>query len=49
MYDILAEGFDRTYYEPMWSFTYSERDISRYNPDYLIYIIVERNLDSVFN
>jgi hypothetical protein len=49
MYDILAERFNTTVYQSMWSFSINYQDIGKYDPDYLIYIIVERNLDAVFN
>jgi len=49
LYDILAERFNLTCYEPMWSFSINSNDMAKYNPDYIIYIIVERNLDSVFS
>ena len=47
MYDILAERFDVTCYKDMWSITTNpyDGDISYYKPDYVIYIIVERNLN----
>lgn len=49
MYDILAERFDKTWYKGMWDFGFSENEIKQKQPDYIIYIIVERNIDSLFN
>ena len=49
MYDILADGFNNTYFQGMWGFSYNKSDIESCDADYVIYIIVERNLDNVFN
>ncbi len=49
MYDILADGFNNTYFQGMWGFSYNKTDIENCKADYVIYIIVERNLDNVFN
>lgn len=49
MYDILADGFNNTYYQGMWGFSFNKSEIESCDADYVIYIIVERNLDNVFN
>lgn len=49
MYDILAERFDKTWYKNMWDFSFSENEMKQKQPDYIIYLIVERNIDSIFN
>lgn len=49
MYDILAERFDTTYYNGMWDYTLDMNKIRANKPEYIIYIMVERNLGSVFS
>ncbi len=47
MYDILAERMDQTHYLGMWNYSWDKALISQEQPDYVIYIIAEWNLDSV--
>lgn len=47
VYDILADRGNTTVYKAMWGYTYSIGDISQYQPDYIIYIVSEWNIDSV--
>ena len=49
LYDILAERFDTTWYKSMWDFTFSNSEMKQKKPDYIIYILVERNIDSIFS
>ena len=48
LYDILAERFDTTWYKSMWDYTFSNNEMKQKKPDYIIYILVERNIDSIF-
>lgn len=47
MYDMLAERFNRTVYEGMWSYGFDTDKIKSLNVDYVIIIIAERNLGDV--
>jgi hypothetical protein len=47
MYDMLAERFNRTVYESMWSYGFDTDKIKGLNVDYVIIIIAERNLNDV--
>lgn len=49
LFDILAGNLNKTVYRPMWSFTFNQNEVKSNNADYVIYILTERNLDSVFN
>jgi len=49
LFDIVAERFDTTWYKAMWDYSFMNREIQQKQPDYIIYILVERNLDSVFS
>lgn len=48
LYDILAERFDTTWYKSMWDYSFSNNEMKQKKPDYIIYILVERNIDSIF-
>ncbi|MEA4833183.1 hypothetical protein SDC9_100045 [bioreactor metagenome] len=43
--DLLAERFDKTYYQTMWQYQFDTSVIKSMNPDYVIYVLTERNLD----
>ena len=47
LYDMLAERFNRTVYESMWSYGFDMDKIKGLNVDYVIVIIAERNLNDV--
>ena len=47
LYDMLAERFNRTVYESMWSYGFDTDKIKALNVDYVIVIIAERNLNDV--
>ena len=49
IFDILAERFNKTWFHAMWDYTYSINEIQSRKPDYVIYVLVERNIDSIFN
>lgn len=49
LFDIVAERFNNTWYKGMWDYSFMNREIQQKQPDYIIYILVERNLDSVFS
>ena len=47
LYDMLAERFNRTVYESMWSYGFDTDKIKSLNVDYVIIVIAERNLGDV--
>ena len=47
LYDMLAERFNRTVYESMWSYSFDTDKIKGLNVDYVIIVIAERNLGDV--
>lgn len=47
LHDMLAERFNRTVYENMWSYNFDTDKIKKLNVDYVIIIISERNLGDV--
>lgn len=47
IYDILADRGNTTLYKSMWNYTYNLSEISNNQPDYVIYILAEWNIDSV--
>lgn len=47
LYDMLAERFNRTIYEAMWSYSFNTDQILKADADYVIYIVAERNLGDV--
>ena len=47
LYDILAERMNETNYMGMWGFTWNQSYISSVQPDYIIYVLAEWNLDSI--
>ncbi len=49
LFDIVAERFDKTWYKSMWDFSFINNEMKQKQPDYIIYIVVERNIDSLFN
>ena len=48
MYDILAERLDTTVYKSMWDYTVNLSQIKQMQPDYIIYLVAERNIGEVF-
>ncbi|MFA6948785.1 MAG: hypothetical protein WCQ72_07370 [Eubacteriales bacterium] len=44
LYDMLAERFSVTDYRGMWDYSFDKSAIKSANPDYVLYIIAERNL-----
>ena len=36
------------YNKSMWDYTFSNNEMKQKKPDYIIYILVERNIDSIF-
>ena len=47
LYEILPERFNNTSYYYTWGYNFDMSYIKKSNPDYVIYIIAERNLDNV--
>lgn len=47
IFDLIAERMDTTHYLGMWNYTWDNSAINREQPDYIIYIVAEWNLDSV--
>lgn len=45
LYDILAERMDRTHYLGMWNYTWYGSMITEEQPDYVIYVVAEWNID----
>lgn len=49
MYDILAERGNSTQYAGMWNFGISTRHLESLKPDFVIFLLVERNLGNIVN
>ena len=49
IYDILAERMDTTYYSGMWDHTWKQSFVMDNQPDYVIYILSEWNIDAIIN
>ena len=49
MYDMLADRFNVTEYAAMWSYGLDKDLVKKNNPDYVIYIVAERDLGECFN
>lgn len=47
IYDILAERMDTTDYKGMWDYGWYAADIASQQPDYIIYLVAEWNIDSL--
>lgn len=47
MYEILPERFNNTSYYYTWGYSFDMGYIKKADPDYVVYIIAERNLDSI--
>ena len=47
IYDIIAERANNTYYRGMWDYTWDINSLTYQNPDYVVYIIAEWNMDAV--
>lgn len=47
LYDILAERMDYTHYMGMWSYTWDNATVKAEQPDYVIYVVAEWNIDSL--
>jgi len=44
---FISDRFSTAYYTPMWDYTWRLNDIVKQNPDYVLYIINERNIPAV--
>lgn len=49
IYSLLSDAFSKVYWQPMWSYEFNLSSISKASPDYVIYVITERNLDVLFS
>ncbi len=47
IYDIIAERANNTYYRGMWDYTWDINSLTYQNPDYVVYIVAEWNIDSI--
>lgn len=47
IFDILADRGNKTVYKSMWNLSFNLYDVANYNPDYVIYICSEWNIDSI--
>ncbi len=47
MYDLIAERMDTTHYRGMWNYTWDSAAIKNEEPDYIIYLVAEWNIDSI--
>lgn len=45
IFDILAERMDRTHYLGMWNYTWYNSMVKNEQPDYVIYLVAEWNID----
>ncbi|MDD4773290.1 MAG: hypothetical protein PHZ09_06750, partial [Eubacteriales bacterium] len=47
IYALLSDAFESANWKSMWRYDFDKNDISRFKPDYLIYIVTERNIGSI--
>lgn len=47
LYEILPDRFNNTSYYHTWGYNFDKKYILNANPDYVIYIIAERNVDNI--
>lgn len=47
MYDLIAERMDTTHYRGMWNYSWDSSTIKQEQPDYIIYLVAEWNIDSL--
>lgn len=47
IYSLLSDAFGKTKWKSMWDYDFNKNDISSFKPDYLIYIITERNIGNI--
>jgi hypothetical protein len=47
IYSLVSDAFESADWRDMWNYEFNKKDISAFDPDYLIYIITERNIGSV--
>ena len=47
--DIIPERMNKTVMRGMWDYTLRTQELNQYKPDYVIVVIVERNIDSILN
>lgn len=45
IFDILAERMDRTHYLGMWNYTWNNAAVKAEQPDYVIYVVAEWNIN----
>lgn len=47
IYSLISDAFKSVNWKSMWSYEFNKKDISSFDPDYLIYIITERNIGNI--
>ncbi|MCL2774489.1 MAG: hypothetical protein FWD71_14260 [Oscillospiraceae bacterium] len=47
LHAFITDRFSTAYFTPMWDYTWRLNDIVKQNPDYVLYIINERNIPAV--
>ncbi len=47
IYSLIADAFESVSWKGMWSYDFNKKDISAFEPNYLIYIITERNIGTI--
>ncbi len=47
IYSLVSDAFESADWRGMWNYDFNKKDISAFDPDYLIYIITERNIGNV--
>jgi hypothetical protein len=46
-FGIFSDAFSEVYWRAMWDYTFSKDAISKAKPDYIIYLVTERNIKSI--
>lgn len=47
MYDLIPERMNTTHYQGMWNYSWNNGTIQNEQPDYIIYLVAEWNIDSI--
>lgn len=47
IYDLIPERANNTYYKGMWDYTWDINSLTYQNPDYVVYVVAEWNIDSI--
>lgn len=47
IYSLISDAFSSVHWKAMWSYDFDKKDITSFKPDYVIYVITERNIGNI--